>query len=1224
MILVGASPLWFPWVVAVAARQAGVTLGSYERLGVSRLRLVDVKAATESVDFQAASFDIPQPLSWLRALASPPPAADPNPMWRLHDWNLQVRSATNTTPSSPAYDSLAAALDEVTGAQPHLAWLGGTFLAETGRVTAVARTFQVPRLLVTHQGIEASLAEGEKQASLSVSQVLPGHLEARLRLAPWDVQLTSTAIRTNLAWSLAGVLSHGTEQLRFQAVTDPGSWLPSLARIDADTWTLPLPEGLQGSVQLRVEADWSERKGAFAFGASGSLSPPGESSALPITAELTGQLSPESLQIDTLQADWQFARARLQRPVRTTLREPRSIPALEVAFEVSPDAVPQWGLSGRIHGTVSSEETTLDAIGRHLSVSVTSEGFTAYNVVLRRLLAQGTVDWPRLELDRLEITTAEEAELLASASADGATMALRRAEISFLGRLPGFLDTPALAWPALHITSTAQGPFTNLTLTGDLRSLDEATLGPLKPLSLGAQWRLRGRTLEDVTLHATQGPSAMRFRGNATVTANPILEFHGACSALEFQHDGLTNLALVSPASFTLQRTAPTNAPAGFRLQFPEARWEGQAGEVTASADSTWPGQGVFNATVHDLTPTFLSPWLREVPEWIAATRIHHLAAQGAWDHGPVDARASLDGTFVVPELGPVRITGSVLANHDGVQVDDWTVTHESGPGPRLSARIPVRLTPAQGAPGWQEQPDRALTGTLTLDQTAWPWQWIEKRTGVALRGPNARIELGGTLTEPELRLAWDTQQIQLRIPDWKGPPILLDRLAARAHVSSQSIVLDSVTLEVEGQKLSAEAVVPWQVTGTNAAWQARWTPDLERAEGHAEVPEASVAALTKPFENALQPGGTLRGRIDRRNAEWSGWLEVTNVTTRPLGGLGIVRDVDLRLVLLDQKIAIERGRAFLGSQPLTLSGAWSLPDQGQSDSTLRLSASNLALVRSPELLLRADLDLVVTSTNPAAPPLVGGTVTLHDSVVMMDVRDLVAVDLERPSQRPPFFSVDQPPLADWGLDLKVRGEHFARILSPILIASTSADLRLQGTLRQPRLVGQAYVDRGRLAFPFGQLDIQQFRVLFTESDPYRPRLEGRAEGLSFGYALSMDLGGTLATPEITFTSLPPMTTSQVLQMLMAGSLPRNEYSYSTTAKAQNVGTYLAGDLLSQLVGDPMEEPRLSIRSAERVSANGGLTYSVEYRLSDRWSAVAAYDRWSQLGAGVRWRAFEK
>ncbi len=389
-------------------------------------------------------------------------------------------------------------------------------------------------------------------------------------------------------------------------------------------------------------------------------------------------------------------------------------------------------------------------------------------------------------------------------------------------------------------------------------------------------------------------------------------------------------------------------------------------------------------------------------------------------------------------------------------------------------------------------------------------------------------------------------------------------------------------------------------------------------------MPGANVSTLTTNLGNFVQPGGSLRGRVERRDAAWHGWLELTNVTTRPIAPVGIVRDIDLRLVWIDRAIEIERGQAFVGGQPVQVSGLWPLPGHPNPEANLRLSGTNLALVRSTELLLRADIDLTIARTNPLALPVVGGSVRLHDSVVTMDVRDLVAVDLERPSQRPPFFSVEQPPLADWGLDVRVRGDRFARILSPVLRASASADLALRGTLRNPRLVGQAFVDRGRLAFPFGQLEIQQFQVLFTESDPYRPKLEGRAEGLSFGYNLGMDLGGTLAEPEITFTSTPPMTTSEVLQMLMAGSLPRNEYSYSTRGKAQNMGTYLASDLLTQLAGDPMEEPRLTFRSAQRVSSNGSLTYSVEYRLTDRWSAVAEYDRWNQIGAGVRWRVLEK
>jgi len=1224
LVLLIGYPVWFPWLLVAVARQTGVNLTDFERLGASRLRLLDVEAHLGGQLFRAKTLEIPQPLTWLLSLARSETSTQSAPLWVLRDWSVQPSSETNATAAPSSLDSIASILEQVDAAAAQASWLGGAVLAEMGRIEVADHTFQVPTLRITERGIATSLAENDDLLQLEMTHASAGLVEARATLTPGDILLETTATRTGATWTLAGSLLQQTNRMRFQAVTRPGSWLPSSASIAGDDWSLPLPNGFHGSLRIRAQADWNNGNGSFALSASGSLSVPEDPTPQPISASLTGRVTPDAITIDTLRGDWTFARANLRDPVRWSLQEPSTLSAIALDIEAKPDAIPRWGISGSASGTLQSQATELSRFGQGISFSFLGSPLTVRDVVLHPFLAIGTVDWPVLRLARLEATSSPWGDLRASATADLSSRELREGAWAFEGRLPGATTHGTFAWPTLRASGTALGPFTNLVQRGEVQSMALPSLGPLKPLSLDARWRMRGLTLEELSVRATQGTAELHLQGHATLQPNPAPTLRGEWTHFDGSTAGQPDLALTQPLAFFLEFPGSSNLV----LRLPNGHWKGTAGELQASTDIIWPDRGRFNVSLRDFAPGFLSAWLESLTPQVSQSQVREFALEGSWNQGPLEARASFDGSVPLPEVGPVRIRGAFMVGADGVRFDDWTVTQEEVAGPQFSARIPLRFNPAQGPrDGWKPT-DGPLQATLTLGGDHWPWKWLATHTGVEFTEPSARMNLSGTLAIPLLQVEWHAAQARIRIPGREMPLLLLGGITAQAHASTNSIVLESLTLDVEGQKLSAEAAIPWQTTNTQSTtpWQDLWIPDLEKAEGHLELADASVTALAKPLEKYIQPGGILRGRIERRDAAWHGWLELTNLTTRPIPALGVLRDIDLRLVLADDKLQIERGQALLSGQPLSVSGAWTLPHHPNPEAGLRLSATNLALVRSPELILRADLDLTLSlaRTNPLAPPIVGGFITLHDSVVTMDVRDLVAVDLERPRQRPPFFSIEQPLLADWTLDVRVRGDRFARILSPILRASASADLNLRGTLGQPKLVGQAFVDRGRLAFPFGQLEIQQFQVVFTEADPYRPRLEGKAEGLSFGYHLGMELGGTLSEPEIGFSSTPPMTTSQVLQMLMAGSLPRNEYSYSTKGKAQNVGTYLAGDLLTQLAGDPMEEPRLTFRSAQRVSANGSLTYSVEYRLSERWSAVAEYDRWNQLGAGVRWRVLEK
>jgi autotransporter translocation and assembly factor TamB len=340
---------------------------------------------------------------------------------------------------------------------------------------------------------------------------------------------------------------------------------------------------------------------------------------------------------------------------------------------------------------------------------------------------------------------------------------------------------------------------------------------------------------------------------------------------------------------------------------------------------------------------------------------------------------------------------------------------------------------------------------------------------------------------------------------------------------------------------------------------------------------------------------------------------------------VGTVRDIGGRVVFEGRKAVLERGGATWNGQPVGISGWASIPFGEPWLAELRAVATNLTVVRSTEALIRADLDVVLARTNPAVAPGLSGTVTLRNSVVMLDVRDLVGLrNPERPEQRPPYFSVDSELLRDWGLDVRVHGSKFARVLSPAFRGTVSGDVRLLGTLGQPRVLGEGVVDKGQVVFPFGQLRVREGRIRFTEANPHRPQVRATAEGVNFGYAVTMDLDGTLDDPRIRMTTVPPMNTRAALQMLTAGTLPRGEYSFSGAARAQKVGAYLANDFVANLFGDPSEEPRLSVQSGQRVTAGGRLTYGVEYRLSERWSLVGEYDRWGQFNGGVRWRLLDR
>ena len=224
----------------------------------------------------------------------------------------------------------------------------------------------------------------------------------------------------------------------------------------------------------------------------------------------------------------------------------------------------------------------------------------------------------------------------------------------------------------------------------------------------------------------------------------------------------------------------------------------------------------------------------------------------------------------------------------------------------------------------------------------------------------------------------------------------------------------------------------------------------------------------------------------------------------------------------------------------------------------------------------------------------------------------------------PPFFSIDNPTLADWRLAATVEGVRWLKVRTSLFNGEVSANLHLQGSLKEPVVLGGLKIDSGVVHFPFSSLQLQQGLVTLTSQDPYRPQLLVRAASKQFGYDIHMEVTGTVDAPVIQFTSNPSLSSEQILLMLTAGQMPQGTFTLTPQQRAQTMALFLGGDLLSKLgLGDQTQE-RFIIRSGEEITEQGRPTYHVEYKLSDRWYLVGEYDRFGDFNAGFKWRIYSK
>lgn len=1216
------SPLWFPWIVSPLARQFGFQADSIERRGLSGIRLTQVAGRIGAARVEARTVDLVQPLVWLLRVVNG--GANSTPALAVNDWRVIVQKPQTNATTPSATNIIASLLDGASESERWLGWLaGGGVQLTQGEVVTDSMLLLIPSVRLGPDGLDASVTRDPWSGDIRVRLESDGALRLGARLRPGDVVLESELRRTNALLSARGTLSQSSNVMTFSALFDDSSTLPRHAELRGNNLVPPLPANFPGVVAANAAIEWQEGQGTVAISARGETRLANATMATPISAELLGNFTPEQFHITQLQIESQPVNAQLSNPVSIPLSPPWRVPAANLRAEVELGALGLGDLQGRLTGLVSSEPGP--AAEPRLRIEARGQRVQFRDVAIEEAEVLASLQETNLSLQSFDVRFSNGSALSASGSADWKQENLRDLTWQFDGEIPVNLGMNQWweAPPSLQGRGSFQGPFTNLLGSVHVLTLEPARTRGLRPIRLELEGQSRGFAAEAIQLKASTETGMIEVAGSARWTNGPQREIRVNITRAEILHGATNALSLLEPFALGMvsSQNDPSTRPPRFELS--PIRLRGQAGEIELSGAVTWPRQGRGEVRMERIVPNFLADWFTELPLPVNDPRVRDLDLAAEWTDGIIQGKARWDLEAKLSNLGVISSKGELTATPDGVRLAGVSVTQDEKAGLTATLQIPVTGSIATGRLLVQPIADKPLQGSIVIPRQGTLWEILQQRFPVQWSGPEAEVTLAGDLEAPRAVLSLSAHALNLKLPSAETNSLSFENLDVKVLASREALVLEHLRFQYKGQEARLTGKLPIH-SSADRPWQDLRLGDWREADLEAVITHAELGPLLETLRDAFQPMGALSANLQLHQGAMQGWVQVSNIATRPLPPVGVVRDVALRLELQNQRVEIRQGSASINGQPVSLAG-W-IEAQAERDLTgdVRVTGTNVALVRSTGALLRADLDVAVVRTNTSTTPAITGVLTLRDSVVMMDFRDFLSVNLERPEQRPPYFSIEKAPFADWNLDLRVRGDHFAKVLSPAFRGTVSVDTRLLGSLQNPRLLGEGVIDAGQILFPFGQLKVEQARVRFTEAKPYQPQLEGKAEGLNFGYTISLDIDGTLDDPELRFTSVPPLSTREALQMLTAGTLPRSEYSFSDAQRIQKVGTYLATDLVSNITGDPSTEPRLSFRSGQRVTSNGRLTYGVEYRITDRWYLVGEYDRWSQFNAGVRWRVLEK
>jgi translocation and assembly module TamB len=1230
LVLILAMPLWFPWLLRPIAGARGVGYADYTRKGYSRFELTDVTFTNQSTVLFAKHLEGNVPSIWLWRLYV---TRDNERYAAVDDWKLQIRPSANKSAQRAAssvsdqYNKVVRILAQINRLLPHA-------LLRNGSIQAGGELVQVPQAAWDDQKLSGTVTwPKKKQQAEVIADLRPGNGSAVRVISkslPFEAKVLITEQGNGLL--LQSTNSWLTSEFVATAHFGKQGFTPQTAELESKSFSIPARElGLEGyeNVKGGLLAHWLTNH--FTVELTAQASPADGAQLPPVNIDLsaTGNTESATVQKFKMVAPWLEASLSEGTTIQYTSPYLTDQTILQLALNLEEQ---RWvGAKGKLKGQVEFRpgqgalpDSTFTLSGSGLELAELTAFAQAqenrqekalHGIEVKNLTVQGELVWPELRLTQARAETPDGSTLALQGIADLGSRMIHYGQISYQGGYLRQFLPQGFEYAQTKLSATMNGPWTNLTHSGEIQI--KALKTPLAPvMDLSGSWKGEQFRLDPVQLSLHLGKSSVDLNGAVDLAKEAkVLRM----VSLSMTNAGVQQLASKGPFEVRWIPTGTGTTKTG-RLQLTPLSLSGTAGHIEAAGDLLWPGQGQLTAKVEDLR---LEAFANLLPWATNRAFVRRLEFEGGWSNGPAVFQMTLSGAARVAKNVSLAVDGHWRGQLDGLHVDALSVSNGNQLVATLNGTLPVKLR-LGNTNGWLETDAKA---PLALHADISPEAFADyfKTAGLSLQNPELHAQLEGTLERPKGRVEFAAKKMQITRTNQNLPPFENVRLTG--VVDQTTARVDSLSFEIAKQLVALHGELPLDEKFWSAFPKKLYLPDWKKAKAEIELNKAQLAAFGPYLPRIMSPEGEISGKLGLvPGGQLAGALTVSNARTYPIGNIGAVRDILVRLRFLERKALIE-ATADVGGNPMPVTGTIDMSgDQWLSGQLppfeMKVIAAKAPLSRTPELILKSDLNVTV-SYDGKTPVTISGNVNLRDGFYLRDLSDLTSGKISTPTRRPPYFSIEQEPLADWRLRMTVTGEKFLKVRSPLFNGVVSTALRLQGTLREPLATGELKVNSGEIRFPFATMPITQGLIVLTSENPYRPQLTVSAAARTFGYDIKMDLSGFADKPVIQFSSTPALSSEQILLMVSAGELPRGELTFSNTQKAQRLALFVGKDLLSEL-GFSGDANRLTIRSGEDISEAGRPTYSVEYKLQKDLSVIGEYDRFNDFNLMLKWRVFSR
>ena len=502
--------------------------------------------------------------------------------------------------------------------------------------------------------------------------------------------------------------------------------------------------------------------------------------------------------------------------------------------------------------------------------------------------------------------------------------------------------------------------------------------------------------------------------------------------------------------------------------------------------------------------------------------------AEGMAPHGPSVTLDRLTGSF---RGRPFRLTQpvTVALGEGGVAIDGLRVAGEQG-------RIAVDGTVGE---------DYDLTARLE----AVPLALLRlANPALAMTGRlDAELDLSGSQSAPVARLSATARDVETDAAAAAGLPgfgLQLDAAWREGRLTAEATVSG-----IEGGRLGAEAAVPLPA-GPSGLPQ----PDLG-APLRASIDGRIDLALLNDFlaVGADRVGGTLDvaidldgplgspqagGRITLADGIYQNprlGVQLTGIQAEAVGDAQSIRLVSLTAqtpagggLRAEGRLQLDAAAGFPGRFEITANDARLIDTDlvdGRFDADLLLEG---ALGRAPSLSGTIGVDRMTVRIAER----LGGGVTTIDAIELNPLPELeervAAAQRAREEQ-------GAPAAVDLRLDLRVNAPRTVFVVGRGLDARLSGNLRVRGSVNDPRIDGSLTLDRGVLEFLSKRLEFRRGEVTFIGGSQIDPAIDFEATVPAGDATAVVNVEGRASDPTIRLSSDPPLPEDEVLSRILFG-----------------------------------------------------------------------------------------